>query len=83
MSASVSSPRVGARPVGARGSVATTVVTGCVAVTAGPQSPTGLVTGAPALADSGLPALVSLVLGGHDGAGSGRSDRAGGDGEAR
>ncbi|MEU5108124.1 MULTISPECIES: inositol-3-phosphate synthase [unclassified Streptomyces] len=67
MSASLSRPpRVGVWLVGARGSVATTVVAGCAAVTAGLRPPTGLVTEEPAFADSGLPALSSLVFGGHD-----------------
>ncbi|MEU5316487.1 inositol-3-phosphate synthase [Streptomyces sp. NPDC021056] len=66
MPASVSSPRVGVWLIGARGSVATTVVTGCAAVAAGLRPPTGLVTETPAFADSGLPALSSLVFGGHD-----------------
>ncbi|WP_308363496.1 MULTISPECIES: inositol-3-phosphate synthase [unclassified Streptomyces] len=52
--------------VGARGSVATTAVAGCAALAAGLQPPTGLVTETPAFAGSGLPALSSLVFGGHD-----------------
>ncbi|MGX1273376.1 inositol-3-phosphate synthase [Streptomyces phaeoluteigriseus] len=59
-------PRVGVWLIGARGSVATTVVAGCAALTAGLRPLTGLVTEAPAFADSGLPALSSLVFGGHD-----------------
>ncbi|MCX4766256.1 inositol-3-phosphate synthase [Streptomyces sp. NBC_01275] len=59
-------PRVGVWLIGARGSVATTVVAGCAAVTAGLHPPTGLVTETPAFADSALPALSSLVFGGHD-----------------
>ncbi|MFE9022480.1 inositol-3-phosphate synthase [Streptomyces sp. NPDC007808] len=68
MSASVSpsAARVGVWLIGARGSVATTVVAGCAAVTAGLHPPTGLVTEAPMFADSGLPPLSSLVFGGHD-----------------
>ncbi|PAZ17418.1 myo-inositol-1-phosphate synthase [Streptomyces sp. SA15] len=66
MSASVSPPRVGVWLIGARGSVATTVVAGCAAVTAGLHPPTGLITETPEFADSGLPALSSLVFGGHD-----------------
>ncbi|MGI5379442.1 inositol-3-phosphate synthase [Streptomyces sp. CA-251387] len=66
MSASVSPPRVGVWLIGARGSVATTVVAGCAAVTAGLHPPTGMVTETPAFAESGLPALSSLVFGGHD-----------------
>ncbi|MGW3462386.1 inositol-3-phosphate synthase [Streptomyces olivaceoviridis] len=60
------SPRVGVWLIGARGSVATTVVAGCAALTAGLHRPTGLVTEGPAFAGSGLPALSSLVFGGHD-----------------
>ncbi|KOU77949.1 myo-inositol-1-phosphate synthase [Streptomyces sp. MMG1533] len=66
MSASVSTPRVGVWLIGARGSVATTVVAGCAAVSAGLHPPTGLVTETPVFADSGLPALMNLVFGGHD-----------------
>ncbi|MDQ1049890.1 inositol-3-phosphate synthase [Streptomyces sp. V4I2] len=66
MSASVSASRVGVWLIGARGSVATTVVAGCAAVSAGLHPPTGLVTETPEFADSGLPALVNLVFGGHD-----------------
>ncbi|MFE0250921.1 inositol-3-phosphate synthase [Streptomyces sp. NPDC059010] len=66
MSISPSEPRVGVWLIGARGSVATTVVAGCAAVTAGLHPPTGLVTETPTFADCGLPALSSLVFGGHD-----------------
>lgn len=66
MSASPSEPRVGVWLIGARGSVATTVVAGCAAVTAGLHPPTGMVTETPLLAGCGLPALSSLVFGGHD-----------------
>ncbi|MFE7648775.1 inositol-3-phosphate synthase [Streptomyces phaeoluteigriseus] len=59
-------PRVGVWLIGARGSVATTVVAGCAALTAGLRPPTGLVTETPAFADSRLPTLSSLVFGGHD-----------------
>lgn len=61
-----SSGRVGVWFVGARGSVATTAVAGCAAVTAGLHPPTGMVTETPPFAGSGLPALSSLVFGGHD-----------------
>ncbi|MCW8384551.1 inositol-3-phosphate synthase [Streptomyces justiciae] len=66
MSAPVSSSRVGVWLIGARGSVATTVVAGAAAVTAGLHPPTGLVTETPPFAGSGLPPLTSLVFGGHD-----------------
>ncbi|WP_320781024.1 inositol-3-phosphate synthase [Streptomyces sp. CRN 30] len=69
MSASPSlspSPRTGVWLIGARGSVATTVVAGCAAVTAGLHPPTGMVTEAPEFSGSALPPLTSLVFGGHD-----------------
>ncbi|WP_267242439.1 inositol-3-phosphate synthase [Streptomyces sp. PR69] len=55
--------------IGARGSVATTAMAGCAAVAAGLQPPTGMVTETEPFADAGLPALPSLVFGGHDTAG--------------
>ncbi|MFI1015061.1 inositol-3-phosphate synthase [Streptomyces sp. NPDC020965] len=58
--------RTGVWLVGARGSVATTAIAGCAAVTAGLQPPTGMITETPAFAAAGLPALASLVFGGHD-----------------
>lgn len=58
--------RTGVWFVGARGSVATTAVAGCAAVTAGLHPPTGMVTETPPFAAAGLPALSSLVFGGHD-----------------
>ncbi len=58
--------RVGVWLIGARGSVATTAVAGCAAVTAGLHPPTGMVTESPSFADCALPALSSLVFGGHD-----------------
>ncbi|MHA5047188.1 inositol-3-phosphate synthase [Streptomyces sp. SD15] len=66
MSASLSEPRVGVWLIGARGSVATTVIAGCAAVTAGLHPPTGMVTETAPFAGCGLPALSSLVFGGHD-----------------
>ncbi|MFE7764594.1 inositol-3-phosphate synthase [Streptomyces sp. NPDC057438] len=65
-SVSVTPPSIGVWLIGARGSVATTVVAGCAAVTAGLHAPTGMVTETPLLADSGLPSLSALVFGGHD-----------------
>ncbi|MGJ5831192.1 inositol-3-phosphate synthase [Streptomyces ossamyceticus] len=59
-------PRVGVWLIGARGSVATTVVAGCAALTADLHTPTGMVTETPLFAGSGLPPLASLVFGGHD-----------------
>ncbi|MEU9760499.1 inositol-3-phosphate synthase [Streptomyces sp. NPDC047985] len=58
--------RTGVWFIGARGSVATTAVAGCAAVAAGLHPAVGMVTGTPPFADSGLPALGSLVFGGHD-----------------
>ncbi|MFI8932970.1 inositol-3-phosphate synthase [Streptomyces sp. NPDC053474] len=52
--------------IGARGSVATTAVAGCAAISAGLHPPTGMVTETPPFARAGLPALSSLVFGGHD-----------------
>ncbi len=72
MSASVSVPRVGVRPIGARGSVAKTVVAAGAALTPGLHPPSGLITDTPPSTDSGLAALTSpaslasLVLGGHE-----------------
>lgn len=59
-------PRFGVWFVGARGSVATTAITGCAAVSAGLHPPTGMVTETPDFAACGLPSLSSLVFGGHD-----------------
>ncbi|TXL87615.1 inositol-3-phosphate synthase [Streptomyces sp. IB2014 016-6] len=58
--------RTGVWFVGARGSVATTAVAGCAAVTAGLHPATGMVAETPPFAGAGLPALSSLVFGGHD-----------------
>ena len=58
--------RTGVWFVGARGSVATTAVAGCAAVTAGLHPPTGMVTETAPFAEAHLPALSSLVFGGHD-----------------
>ncbi|MFF9123897.1 inositol-3-phosphate synthase [Streptomyces sp. NPDC014889] len=63
---SVSPSRTGVWLIGARGSVATTAVTGCAAVSAGLHPAAGLVTETEPFAASGLPALSSLVFGGHD-----------------
>ncbi len=57
---------VGVWLIGARGSVATTAVAGCAAMTAGLHAPTGLVTETAPFMDRGLPTLSSLVFGGHD-----------------
>ncbi|WP_234372881.1 inositol-3-phosphate synthase, partial [Streptomyces scabiei] len=65
-SVSVTPPSVGVWLIGARGSVATTVVAGCAAVTAGLHAPTGMVTETALFADAGLPPLTALVFGGHD-----------------
>lgn len=58
--------RTGVWLVGARGSVATTVVVGCAAVAAGLLPATGLVTETAPFADCGLPDLDALVFAGHD-----------------
>ncbi|WP_237322610.1 inositol-3-phosphate synthase [Streptomyces sp. JJ36] len=58
--------RTGVWLIGARGSVGTTTIAGCAAVAAGLTPPTGMVTETEPFAGCGLPALSSLVLGGHD-----------------
>ncbi|WP_137992299.1 inositol-3-phosphate synthase [Streptomyces vilmorinianum] len=58
--------RVGVWFIGARGSVATTAIAGCAAVTAGLHPPTGMVTETEPFASAGLPALPDLAFGGHD-----------------
>lgn len=52
--------------IGARGSVATTTITGAAAVAAGLAPPTGLVTMQDPFVETGLPELGDLVFGGHD-----------------
>ncbi|MEV0440263.1 inositol-3-phosphate synthase [Streptomyces spectabilis] len=66
MSTTATEDPTGVWLIGARGSVATTAVAGCAAMTAGLHPPTGMVTETPAFAGAGLPALSSLVFGGHD-----------------
>ncbi|MFI7382127.1 inositol-3-phosphate synthase [Streptomyces sp. NPDC049813] len=61
-----SAPRYGVWLIGARGSVATTAIAGCAAVSAGLHPATGMVTETAPFADAGLPTLSSLVFGGHD-----------------
>ncbi|WP_435846582.1 inositol-3-phosphate synthase [Streptomyces chrestomyceticus] len=58
--------RTGVWLVGARGSVATTVIAGCAAVAAGLHPPTGMVTETAPFDDVPLPPLSALVFGGHD-----------------
>ncbi|WP_078888475.1 inositol-3-phosphate synthase [Streptomyces sclerotialus] len=58
--------RTGVWLIGARGSVATTVVAGCAALAAGLHEPTGMITETAAFAGVPLPPLASLVFGGHD-----------------
>src|SRR5918999_248244 len=58
--------RTGVWLIGARGSVATTVVAGAAAVRAGLAPATGCVTEGDDFAAAGLPALGDLVFGGHD-----------------
>lgn len=52
--------------IGARGSVATTAVTGLAAMTRGLAPPTGLVTALDAFAGAPLPSLDDVVVGGWD-----------------
>ncbi|MEU5086393.1 inositol-3-phosphate synthase [Streptomyces sp. NPDC021356] len=66
MSASFPHRPVGVWLIGARGSVATTVVAGCAALAARLHPPTGLLTETPVFTGTGLPPLSSLVFGGHD-----------------
>jgi myo-inositol-1-phosphate synthase len=58
--------RVGVWLIGARGSVATTTITGSAAVVAGLTQTVGMVTMDPRLAGVDLPAVDSMVFGGHD-----------------
>nr|WP_033264051.1 inositol-3-phosphate synthase [Streptomyces alboflavus] len=66
MAASTGPGRTGVWLIGARGSVATTAIAGCAAMSAGLHPPTGLVTETPPFSGIGLPTLSSLVFGGHD-----------------
>jgi myo-inositol-1-phosphate synthase len=59
-------PRVGVWLVGARGSVATTTITGSAAVSAGLAQTIGMVTMDPRLDEVGLVPVDHLVFGGHD-----------------
>ncbi|MFI9006051.1 inositol-3-phosphate synthase [Actinosynnema sp. NPDC053489] len=52
--------------IGARGSVATTAISGLLALRAGLAPPTGCVTELPELAAARLPSWDDLVVGGHD-----------------
>jgi myo-inositol-1-phosphate synthase len=58
--------RTGLWLIGARGSVATTAVSGLLALRAGLAPPTGCVTARAELADVDLPSWDDLVVGGHD-----------------
>jgi len=58
--------RVGLWLIGARGSVATTAITGLLALQAGLVEPLGCVTERPPLAGLPLPDWDELVVGGHD-----------------
>jgi myo-inositol-1-phosphate synthase len=58
--------RVGLWLIGARGSVATTAITGLLALQAGLVEPLGCVTERPPLAGLPLPSWDELVVGGHD-----------------
>ena len=59
-------PRTGIWLIGARGSVATTALTGAAALAAGLHPPTGMVTETAPFAPCPLPPLDSFVFGGHD-----------------
>ncbi|MCM0640400.1 inositol-3-phosphate synthase [Cellulomonas wangsupingiae] len=58
--------RVGLWLNGARGSVATTAVTGLLAIRDGIEEPTGCVTDSPLLHDADLTPWTSFAVGGHD-----------------
>src|SRR5438105_5440309 len=58
--------RCGIWLIGARGSVATTVVAGAAAIKAGLAPPTGCVTAAAPFRDMSFPAFDDLIFGGHD-----------------
>jgi myo-inositol-1-phosphate synthase len=58
--------RVGVWLIGARGSVATTTITGSAAVVAGLTQKVGMVTTDPRLSGAGLSAVDAFVWGGHD-----------------
>lgn len=58
--------RTGVWLVGARGSVATTAITGALALRAGLAEPVGTVTARPEFVGAGLPGFEELVFGGHD-----------------
>ncbi|HVK22772.1 MAG TPA: inositol-3-phosphate synthase [Actinokineospora sp.] len=58
--------RTGLWLIGARGSVATTAMSGLFALRAGLAAPTGLVTHRPEFADVDLPGWDEIVVGGHD-----------------
>jgi myo-inositol-1-phosphate synthase len=58
--------KVGVWLIGARGSIATTVVAGVAAVKCGLSAPVGCVTELPFFAGCALPAIGDLVFGGHD-----------------
>lgn len=60
------SARHGVWLLGARGSVATTAITGAAALDAGLAPATGLVTERPEFDGAGLPEVGALVFGGHD-----------------
>ncbi|MGP3976465.1 inositol-3-phosphate synthase [Streptomyces sp. 8N114] len=59
-------PRTGVWLIGARGSVATTTITGAAALAAGLHPATGMVTETAPFTNASLPPLDSLVFGGHD-----------------
>ncbi len=65
-SSDVRPPRTGVWLIGARGSVATTAITGAAALAARLHPPVGMVTETDPFADAALPPLDSLVFGGHD-----------------
>lgn len=66
MTHSTDTARMGIWLIGARGSVATTAVTGAAALAAGLHPPTGMVTETAPFAGAGLVGVDGFVFGGHD-----------------
>ena len=60
------SRRVGAWLIGAKGGVATTMLTGLASLSRGAIDPLGLVTATPSFAPLGLVDFADIVVGGHD-----------------
>ena len=72
----IATERVGVWLIGARGSVATSAISGAAALAAGLVKPTGLVTSVKPLAHVPLPLFGDLVFGGHELANTSQLERA-------